>query len=882
MTSPFTKAAGIELELKKWSGVAMRVSVALALCCLCTLSFAADPAHASIRKDLNVPAEELGSALQTIAKDYDFQVLYRTEIVKDLRTQGAVGSLTSDEALGNVLKGTGLTYKYLDSNTVTVFPTSTGSSSSNSSPAPAGSAGEADATGGGKKSSQDFRVAQVDQGKASAAASVGNQSSNSPENSNNPSPGLAEIIVTAQKRNQRQQDVPASLAVLSGDKLIEEGVVQLTDYAKQVPGLTFSGGVGPGQGAAVLRGITTGTIVSSVVGIYLDDVPFTPSGGFSTPGYSFDPELADIERIEVLEGPQSTLYGPSSMGGLIKFVTKQPDLNNFEADLRTDGSQVDGGGAGYNLRASVNVPILTDTIGLRASVFYRDDPGFVNNSMTGVKDINSDIAKGGRLSLRVKMTDDLETTLSGLVQNIDSNGPNSVFVNPATLKPTLGSLAYSSALNLPTTIEYRSASDTTTLNLHFATLTNIVSYAHLSVNNFLDISSYTAYIPNWPAGSLISYLDTPDSTRWSDEMRLASAPGRLEWLLGAFYTDEKDATNVDLRGTDSAGVVLPPSSPYYNVYSYLNRLSFTEKAVFGDITYHLTDQVEATAGVRYTRDDQTLTVSSNGILGLINTVSPASSSANTYLATVSYKPQSNTTLYLRAASAYRPGGATGLTSQEIAAGLPPTYAPDKLWNYEGGVKGSLFDRRVNYSADVYRMDWKDIQLGVLTGGFLATANAAVARSDGVEGSLQIEPVESLSVSIKAAYAHARVLSDVPSIGFVSGDALPYAPRFSAAILADYHFPTLNGTSPSFGLTYAHQGSVDTTFTGGVRYTLPAYDTLDLRGGFAWRQYSLLARIENVANKYALTDAAPGNGLGTPLTGIIIKPRVFSISLAAHF
>ena len=211
----------------------MRLSVVA--CCLSLgwvgLSLAND-ANASMRKTTDIPAEELGSALQTLAKDYDFQVLYRTEIVKDLRTDGAVGTLTSDEALGKVLRGTGLTYKYLDEKTVTIISRQSlgGADSPPTDLSPADPAKE-----GGKKSSQDFRLAQVDQGKGAGLASVTEQGSTSAANSATPSGGLQEIVVTANKRAENVETVPASVSVLTGAAIEELHATQLSEYAGYVP-----------------------------------------------------------------------------------------------------------------------------------------------------------------------------------------------------------------------------------------------------------------------------------------------------------------------------------------------------------------------------------------------------------------------------------------------------------------------------------------------------------------------------------------------------------------------------------------------------------------------------------------------------------------------
>jgi iron complex outermembrane recepter protein len=265
-----------------------------------------------------------------------------------------------------------------------------------------------------------------------------------------------------------------------------------------------------------------------------------------------------------------------------------------------------------------------------------------------------------------------------------------------------------------------------------------------------------------------------------------------------------------------------------------------------------------------------------------NDYSSSGDSAENYLATLSYTPISSLTVFARAASAYRPGGSQAINDQEIAAGLKPTYDPDRLWNYEVGVKGSGWDQRITYSADAFHMAWTDIQLQLLVNGFSGIANAASAKSDGAEASIQVVPIDGLTVNVKGAYTEAKITSDVPSVEYVSGDALPYSPKITAASLIDYRMPVVDGLTPRAGLTYAYHGSIETLFSSGVRYNLPSYSTLDIRGGVDWLKYTLIARVDNVTNKYALTDAGTATSPDSPATGIVLKPKTFGLSLEARF
>ena len=347
----------------------------------------------------------------------------------------------------------------------------------------------------------------------------------------------------------------------------------------------------------------------------------------------------------------------------------------------------------------------------------------------------------------------------------------------------------------------------------------------------------------------------------------------------------------NFRGADASGVIFPPSSPFYNIYTYANSNSYKEAAVFGDATYHLTDQIQATIGARYSYDKQHMNGGSTGVLagpsGL--TFERLSDSAVTYLGTISYTPAPAITLYFRAASAYRPGGPNILSGLQIADGAPATFGPDAMWNYEGGIKGSLWDQRITYSVDGYHMLWSRMQLNVFIGGGTVVANASSSESDGAEASVRITPVENLSVVLNASYTDARLTGPIGTpINASAGDPLPFSPKYTFATIVDYRFAPWSGVTPRVGLTYSYRDSQETAFaaTSGLSgqgvHTLPSYSTLDLRAGIDWSRYSLTARIENVTNQYALGDAYTNNAPGAPLVGVVVRPRTFSLSLAAHF
>jgi iron complex outermembrane receptor protein len=725
----------------------------------------------------------------------------------------------------------------------------------------------------------ELRIAQSTQSQSQQPSN----SSRSVSASESPS-DLQEVVVTAERIKERLQDVPISITALAGDALEAQGVVDLAGYAKQVPALNIIGAGGPGQGEIVLRGITTGNDQSSSVGMYLDDVPFTPSSPIAlATSFPFDPTLMDIERVEILEGPQSTLYGANTVGGVIKLVTKQPDLEHFDATVRVDGDAVDGGNAGYGVRGSFNIPVIPGTVALRASVFYRDDPGFIQNDFTGARDVNWDIVRGGRIAVKVQFNDAIQTTATGFVQDTYQAEPNNVFLNPATLRPSQGSLAYSSPISQPTTTNYRSASDLLSATVPFMTITNILSYSQLKFYQFLDVSFEAQYFgaPSNPPAA--GNENTTDSRRVTDELRLTSNPGRVEWLLGAFYTLENDPNFETVRGADASGMIVPPTSPVYNGYTAYFYPHFREIAGYGDLTYHFNNQWQATVGTRYSSNSQTVHWNSNGLFGT-NDVPPVAidDSSSTYLATVSYKPVEALTAYLRAASGYRPGGPNVLLPGQAEMGAPTGYRSDHLWNYEAGIKGTL-SPQVSYTADVYHMLWKHLQIEEQINIFDVVANVGDATSDGVEATLNFVPLERLDVALKGAYDLARFTSYTNAqLGAVAGEPLPYAPHVSLASVIDYRFADTQGFVPKVGATFSYRSREIGAYNSGATLGIPAFESLDLRAGMDWSHYTLLAKVDNATNRYGLSSVGYGTYLNSPLVGIVMKPRTFGLAFQAHF
>jgi iron complex outermembrane recepter protein len=715
-----------------------------------------------------------------------------------------------------------------------------------------------------------------------------------PTSSSTGGESLEEIVVTASKRSETIQNVPTALTALTSDTLQKLGINDFQDYLPYVPSLQMASAGAPGQGVMIIRGIYSGfEQTTSTVSYYIDEVPFSPSSaGFPSTLVMPDPDLADVQQVEVLKGPQSTLYGASALGGLIKIVTKKPDLEEYSGDVRLEGTSVDGGGNGGGVRASVNLPLVTDKLALRLAGFDRLDPGYVDNVQTGQSNVNSTRVDGGRATLRFDPTDRLEIDLDGFVQNLHSNGTAEQDLNPTTLQPLEGRYKYAAFFNSNSDTKYDIGNLTVSYRLDVGTITSATSYGHYGNDNSLDYTKIYGPLLGFTGPEAVLSQLFPAMDKTTEELRFNSNRiGPMEVQGGLFYTHERDTYTAILNGVDGlTGTPLP--APFGNIINAPSTDTYDEYAVYGDATWHFIEQADATVGVRQSYTHQDGETSSTGLLagaaqGVVNQ-SRSTASDTSYLFTARWRPTDGLSTYIRAASAYRPGGPQFSPSPSV----PSSFGPDTVWNYEVGAKGVGLDGRLSADADVYYLKWKDIQLNALVDGLTVTGNGGNAHSEGVEFAGQYKPIAQLVLGANAAYDHTRIdsISATSTAGAVVGDPLPNTPKWSGALTADYSVPVGRVTG-KLGASYRYQGSTQSSFSGvntDIDARIPSYSLVDLRTGLDWKHYSLIFRVNNVTNKYALSNIellqlVPGDPADPVYgTGVPIQPRTYILSLDMHF
>jgi iron complex outermembrane recepter protein len=772
-----------------------------------------------------------------------------------------------------LLRDTGLTYRFVNSRMVAIRgageitgnqPDSVGSETS--SPA----ATLNDAKGGQKRSFWErFRLAQADEGQAGQSSAV----ATSPGSSAGAK--LEEIVVTAQKREESLQSVPVPVSVINAQRLTDTGLTRLQDYFTSIPAVNLRPGIQSIQVVSI-RGITTG-VGNPVTGFVVDDAPFGSStaigGGTTAP----DIDPADLERIEVLRGPQGTLYGASSMGGLIKFVTRDPSFEAPSGRLQVGVNGVkDSTDIGRSLRGSLNVP-LTDTLAVRASAFTRHDAGYVDNVQTGESDVNDIDAHGGRLSLLWQPSDAGSLRLNALAQRIESDGSPSI-------DTSLGGQRQS---RLAGTGWYdrnvQAYSAVATVHLGRADVVSITGYNVFTYEDSLDVAFIGSLVngarTNFGVGGA-ALLTGSETRKFTQELRLSAPLGqKFELLLGAFYADE-DSLFTDRR------IAVDPATGAMAGQLALFRwpTTYEEKALFADLTFRATDRLDIQFGARQSAISPSFTEISTNVAGGVTVVPESVADADpfTYLVTPRFRLTPEVMLYARFASGFRSGSAN------INPGgvVPAKYAPDKTQNYEIGAKGDFFAGRLTLDASLYRIDWKDIQIGLLSPASLVyTANAGSARSQGVELSWAARALSALRVTGWVAWNDAELSEDFPTTSTAvgrSGDRLPYSARFSGNLAIEQGFPAWSGVDGFAAASVSYLGERTGRFRPvAQRYIFPAFTQLDLRAGVRSDAWTATVFVNNVTDERG--QLYGGLGENVPLGAFtFIQPRTFGLSLGRSF
>ncbi|MGH8042420.1 MAG: TonB-dependent receptor [Rudaea sp.] len=708
---------------------------------------------------------------------------------------------------------------------------------------------------------------------------------------------LGTIVVTANRRSETLQNIALPVSVLSYHDIQRQQLVDFQDYADAIPGLAAVSS-GAGITGLSIRGISSGSQQPSAsVGVYVDDTPFGSSSVFSA-GSELTPDIdpADLERIEVLRGPQGTLYGAGALGGVLRFITIPPDTENYSGRLQVGGSSTDGGGNGFNVHGMVNLPLVTDTLALRANVFDRTDPGFISDDGRGKTDLNEDRVKGGRASLLWTPSSQTSLRITVLAQNLNRGGSPSEALDPVTLKPLYGDLQQRGPAlgGDPFDGRYRLYNATLDHDFGWAKLVASSSYSTLDAVTNVDVTPLLFLGPQangQPYGTLENEIFP--QTKTTQEIRLESPKSdKVEWLGGVFYTHET---------ADAAQTIYP--SDYYSGAEQASPFgipiggdtqpsTYDAWAVYGSLTWHFTDRFDVEAGLRHSHDQQHYTENGYGLLfGSPTQITlldkHSSDSSNTFSLTPQFHISDNTMLYARAASGFLPGGPNVLTV--AIPGVPTTFSPTKLTDYELGLKTTSLDDRLITDLSAYHIDWTKIPLVTFVSPFTFLGNGGQAKANGFEATIAVVPTSGVKLSANVSYNDATLTKDapLPSNGR-RGDPLPYAPKLTYNLNGDYDFALRSGWDAYVGASYSFVDTRtgDFTFDGTASAKVPSYHTLNLRAGLQRDQWKLDFYVKNATNERGiiLGGSAQLNPITTQMEDnvVIIPPRTIGVSISRDF
>ena len=713
--------------------------------------------------------------------------------------------------------------------------------------------------------------------------------------------GLAEIVVTAERYTSTIQNTPISITALTGDQLNAAGITSMEDVIREVPGLSMRT-TGPGLTELEARGLASNGGAAPTVGFYLDEIPLSPPAVSQSGKIVIDPDLYDLDRIEVLRGPQGTLYGSGSMGGTVKLVTNQPKLSTYEGSFQGTLSDTEGGSGNGGGSFMLNVP-FGETLALRlvgtdnyrsgwldrvvVSPFPQDlptAPGFpppvlrtpnildapVTNVVTNVNTVS---LYGGRATLLFKPNDDISITPSFFYQRLSAGGLD-LFDSP----PGGSYQAHYEGFNIrePSADTIHIYSNNAVLNLGFADLTSATAYWERRQYQLQDASESASYANGVYPYVAIPYSETNNSQQFSQELRLSSrGEDRLRWTAGAFFSDLHSLWNEYGANAFFAG----PGNPTGIVYQSYNQYHVDQYALFADGSFKITDAWKFSAGLRWYRYQTSQTqdeIGADAPTGIPNpTRTSASNNGYNPRFNLSFTPTDDLTTYASIAKGFRPGGANQILPVPNTpplfcnSGAPTAFGSDSVWNYELGEKARMFDNWLTINSDFYYIKWTGIQQTLLIScGYEYLDNAGNGRSFGPELEINAKLSDSWFVAATYTYTDAKLTepnatflnflttiaynpNGTPYCGSASNCTAPImnVPRDTASLAVTYTTKVFDKYQLTARVADNYIGtSYDEAFYFG--FQLPSYSIANARLTLSGDKWSANLFVDNFTNKIA--------------------------------
>ena len=686
----------------------------------------------------------------------------------------------------------------------------------------------------------------------------------------------SEIVVTAQKREQRLIDVPAAVTALTASSLTSSNQSRLRDFFGSAPGFQVAPSPGGGgQQTLAIRGVSSGAFANPTVGIMIDEVPF----GASTYDFSPDVDPSDLQRVEILRGPQGTLYGANSMGGLIKFVTVDPSTSDLSGRIEAGINTIaHGDNVGYSFRAGFNIP-LSETFAVRVSGFTRKDPGYIDNITTGRSDVNDITTSGGLASALWKPSERFSIKLSALYQHMEADG-SSEEVRGAGLSDYQQNYILDTGQSESTTQSYSAVINAELGGIDITSATAYSRFEKTAVQDYTNIAPWGGLAQsNFGVPGAPSRFDA-EVKRVTQEVRATFETGEmLDWLVGGFFSDEDTPIYQRISGQATSGAIAG------DIITFSIPFKYREFAVFADPTLNLSDRFSIQLGARHSWTRSIFDeVVEGGALFPTPLVLPAITKKDrifTYLVTPQFKVNPDLMIYGRLATGYRPGRSNSFNSDPL---VPRAADADTTTNYELGIKGEVA-KMLTFDASVFYIDWKKLQITLIStsNGLAYTSNAARAKSEGAEVSATFRPSDGTTISGWVSYNNAKLTEGVVnSATFApSGAQLPNNAKFTANLSADQRYEISDELAITLGATFGHIGKRQGSFVATpARAVYPSFNKIDLRMGVNYGSWALSLYAKNVFDSHGVLGGGPGSFPGSAYSHV--QPRSFGASLAKTF
>lgn len=687
---------------------------------------------------------------------------------------------------------------------------------------------------------------------------------------------VEEVIVTATKRETALQDTSLSISVLTQDFMEQQGFSDLESFANSVPSLEFSNGGTPGLNRVTIRGISSAQGVATV-GMYFDDLPAT-----SVTVQSQQPDLLalDVERVEILRGPQGTLFGEGAMGGAIRFISNKPDPTRFQASAKVRGASIEEGGNSSFVDGMVNVP-LGDTLALRAVAYYQHQDGWIDNNRVGKDDTNLLRRAGARLLARWLASDSLTVTatvqysefdMGDLSAEIDLEkaaeiNQSQFFGLPFIQEAQSTGFSEEEATTAALTVEYAFSGADLTFSTSWFERDNFIHDPVPSIEASFGLFGFDPYQSGDYTVKVVA-----------NELRVASASeSRLQWILGAFHQNkERDiAVFLDTQPIPLLGILAT------------NFEEFEQFAVFGELIYHFSDKFQGTVGLRYAEEDAQWTTFADftNFFGFPYTQDDdIDSSFSNVLPKFSlgYGISEDVLLYATASKGYRSGGFNLLSPP----GAPPRYDQDQLWSYEIGWKTEWNDGLLLVNGAIYYTDWTDYQAVDLSDPFLShVTNIGNASTRGLELEVVMSLTDNLTVTFGGNVAEAEMRTRFVTSGGVvieKGNELIGVPDYTFNASWSYSQPLAGGWRWAFRGTWQFVEEVYSTLENDPEFRLPSYQILNLRTGIESDRYTITLFADNITDEKAIYGPQEFAIFGSLVDYTVNRPRTIGVELSARF